>query len=78
MTTSDVASPPAVTAVIVGAPGNALGVPDDGVEAAPEPEADTPRSVTEYVVPFVNPEIVSGDVASAAEIQFVPLLSEYS
>jgi hypothetical protein len=69
---------PEVTAVIVGEPGNALGIPDEDVDAAPEPEADTPRSNTEYVVPFVKPEIVSGDVALAAEIHFVPLSNEYS
>ena len=53
-------------------------MPDADTEAEPEPDAETARSITEYVVPFVKPEIVSGDVASAAEIQFVPLLSEYS
>ena len=47
VTSRDVPSPPPVTAVIVGGPGSALGVPDAGDDAVPDPEAETPRKRTE-------------------------------
>ena len=74
---------PAVTLVMVGAPGTvaaAAGVPFAPVEAVPLPTAFTARSFTVYVVPFVRPVIVIGLVVAAGftAVHVVPLSLEYS
>ena len=62
----------------------ASGLPFDEAEvdddAAPEPSELTARIATEYVTPFVRPEIRIGEIASAlmGAIQFVPPSTEYS
>jgi hypothetical protein len=76
-TPSDVPSPPGVIDVMVGAPGNALGVPLAGDEFRPFPAELTARRRTEYVVPFVRPLIVSGDDVTPPDTHVVPPSNEY-
>ena len=56
---------PAVTELIVGAPGVVYGVALETADAVPDPPAFTARSAMPYVVPFVRPEIVRGEVVDA-------------
>ena len=48
-----------------GVPGAPKGVTETAVEAVESPALFTAFRVIEYVVPFVSPGIVIGDVASA-------------
>ena len=70
---------PGVATSDVGADGVVYGVnEDEAADAVPEPAAFTARNNTEYVVPFVRPEIVTGDVVpAAASAQDEPALIEY-
>jgi hypothetical protein len=73
--------PEDATYVIVAAStvaGMPFGTPATAVEAVPSPIDATARSLTLYVVPFVNEEIVKGEVVPAGnETQAVPLSIEY-
>ena len=51
--------------VMVGAPGVVYGVALDTADAVPDPPAFTARSAMPYVVPFVRPEMVNGEVVEA-------------
>ena len=65
---------------MVGAPGVVYGVALDTADAAPDPPAFTARSATPYVVPFVRPEIVKGEVVDAglSVVHVEPEFVEYS
>jgi hypothetical protein len=65
--------------VIAGASGVVVGVPAMEALASPPPWVFTARIITEYSVPFVNPEIVSGlpVVPVARFVHVVPPSNEY-
>jgi hypothetical protein len=61
---------PAVATTEVGAPGTVNGVAEIEFDDVPPPTEFTARMVMGYVVPFVKPVRVNGEVV--AELQFVP------
>jgi hypothetical protein len=66
--------------VIVGAPGVVYGVALETADDVPEPPAFTARSAMPYVVPFVRPEMVNGEVVDAglSVVHVEPEFVEYS
>ena len=68
---------PAATEYKVGAGAEPEGVTDDDADVAPLPMSFTARTTTEYVVPFVRPEIVNVFAKVAVSMK-VPLSSLYS
>ena len=71
---------PAVTELMVGAPGVVYGVALDTVDAVPDPPVFTARNAMPYVVPFVRLEIVKGEVVDAglSVVHVEPEFVEYS
>jgi hypothetical protein len=68
---------PAVTEFKVGAGAEPEGVTDDEVDVAPFPMSFTARTTTEYVVPFVRPEIVKVFANVPVSVK-LPLFTLYS